>query len=837
MLMKRRIQKMSTILVLFICTVIYAIDTNNLIMQLKKEYDKIDSLRSERGRLQKSEEIDLSQIKQNIFYLKSQIQTVTNDLNNPIFFKNDIKLDNNLDLVDFYMHEYTDNYYQAFARLKNKQNKYLAWVKLRFNFYKNGAFTGTDYAYIDFESYGSSGISPYNYSFINTFIDKVEFDSIAFQVEYDTENGDDDILWNQVLKLESVVINPSGNYYKWQGIVRNNYNYSMTFPSIHACILKDSRMIAHDYTYLDVQNNEMPANSSGIFDSYIDLPDSYDEIKYYINYALYSMEGSGNLPPNTPIFANDYYSGNTRVNTTFNAFVIDPDRDRIDLSIDFGDGYTSNWDGNFISGNIANVQYPYALSGDFSVRAKANDGRIETEWSENTKASIALSSIPEIVTTEISNATYKKYYNFQLQYRGGIAPVAWQIRNGILPDGLSLNSNSGSISGTPLRSGHYNFSVYCTDSGIPAVSDSVALQLEVNNQKPIITSLDSINTFINTHLIYTASATDPDNNSITFEFLNYPDWLSVSNSTLSGITPNQILETFFTLIATDGDLSDTTVVVIVIRTKPLTILSEDISDAVYKKEYHDSLQATGGLAPYSWSIIKGNLPVDLNFSRSGILSGIPDSSGHFQLIAQVQDSDSPPQADSLLFAFNVINNSPQITSSDTISIKKLQDFVYFATAIDPDGNKIYYDFLNYPSWLLFSDSLLIGNVPLAASDTSFTVIASDGDLSDSLAVKVFIKEPSSVNTLSIPTQFRISENYPNPFNSNTSIKIELPESIKIELFIHDVNGKLLDKLHVGQLNAGSHIFTWHASNISSGIYFIRLRSDKFNKVVKCTLLK
>jgi len=835
--MQRRIQKLSSILILFICTVNYAADTDNLILQLKEEYDKIENLRSERGRLLKSDDMDLSQTKQSIIYLKSQLQTVTNDLNNPIFFKNDISLDNNLDLVDFYMYEFTDNSYQAFARLKNKQNKYLEWVKIRFNLFKNGVFKATDYTYIDFESYGFSGISPYNYSFINTFIDKVDFDSIAFQIEYDTENGNDDILWNQVLKLESVVINPSGSYYKWQGIVRNDYNYSMTFPSIYACILKDGRMIALDYTYLDVQNNEMPANSSGTFDSYIDLPDSYDEIKYYINYALYSMKGSGNLPPNTPIFVKDNYSGKTRTNTIFNAFVIDPDRNRIDLSVNFGDGYTSTWDGNFISGNIVAVHYPYALSGDFSVRAQASDGKFETEWSESANASIVSSSIPKISTTEIDSASYKKYYNFQLQSAGGIAPLTWQIRNGVLPDGLSLNSNNGSISGTPLSSGYYSFFAYCTDSGIPAVSDSVALQLVVNNQKPIITSPDSIDTFINTPLSYTASAIDPDSNPISFVFLDYPDWLSATNSTISGIAPNQILETFFTLIATDGELSDTMDVAVTIRTKPFGIVSKDINSAVYKKEYNDSLQATGGLPPYTWSIVNGNLPEGLAFDSSGVLSGAANVSGDFQFTAKVHDSYNPPQTDSLSFILKVINHSPVITTNDTIIIRKLEEFTYTASAIDPDRNEIYCQFLNYPSWTSVSNSTLSGMVPLTASDTSFTLIVSDGDLSDSLVVKIFINEPSDVNTLHKPAHFRISENYPNPFNSNTNIKIELPESIKIALSIHDINGKLLDELHVGKLNAGSHIFTWQASDIASGIYFIRLRSDKFNKVAKCTLLK
>ena len=827
------------LLLLSICiySALTAQETDSLIRQLKNEYEIFDNIRSEKVKLSKVSIPNIIQTKQNIFKIKNQLQSVNNELDNSIYFRNDIKLDNNLNLVDFYIYEYSDNYYQAFGRIKNNQRKYLEWVKLRFNLYNNGAFVATDYTYIDFESYGSSGISPYKYSFINTFIDKVDFDSIAFQIEYDTEYGDDDVLWDQILELESVVIIPSGIYHKWQGVVKNNFNYTMTFPCIYACIMKQGRMIALDYTYLDVQNNQMSANSSGVFDSYIDLPDSYDDIRYYINYALYSLDGDGNLPPNIPIFVKDNYSDDSRTNINFEAFVIDPDRDRIDLSIDFDDGYTSAWDGNYISGYNANIQYPYSQPGVFLIRAKASDGNLETQWSEGINSSITLSSTPKINTTTIEDASYKKSYYFQLQSNGGITPITWQIKNGLLPDGLSLNSNNGAIAGVPLSSGSFDFSVYCIDAGIPSVSDSATFQLKVNNQKPIITSSDLINTFVNTPLNYIASATDPDDNPIYFEFLNYPDWLSIENSSLSGTTPNQILDTSFTLIATDGDLSDTTDVFIFIRTKPLSILSEDIDDAVYKNEYMDTLIATGGLSPYSWSIVSGNLAKGLELNALGILSGIADSSGLYKFIVQVQDSDDPPKIDTLSFDICVINSNPQITSNDTITIRQNDEFLYTASAIDPENNQLAYFFNNYPSWLSVSDLTIYGVVPSTATDTTFLLTVKDGELSDSIKVMIKIYKPSSIDASNIPSHFLLSENYPNPFNPSTNIKVELPVNTKFEISVYDITGKLIQKLHNGQLNAGSHIFTWVAKENYSGIYFICFKSNRFNKVIKCTLLK
>lgn len=193
-----RTQLLSLILFLCICSGSFAQKTDSLIQQLKNENDNITNFRSEKGMLKASNH-NLIQARQNIFKIKSQLQTVNTELDNPVYFKNDITLDSNLDLVDFYIYEYSENYYQAFGRIKNKQKKYLEWVKLRYNLYNNDVFVATDYTYIDFESYSNSGISPYKYSFINTFIDKMDFDSIAFQIQYDIEYGDDEILWTKYL--------------------------------------------------------------------------------------------------------------------------------------------------------------------------------------------------------------------------------------------------------------------------------------------------------------------------------------------------------------------------------------------------------------------------------------------------------------------------------------------------------------------------------------------------------------------------------------------------------------------------------------------------------------
>jgi hypothetical protein len=400
-----------SIFMLIFSSLVFSQSKEFLINELKNEYQKFDNLRHSSRYLAKSINLDIYDIKNHIIKVKKKLKSFSNDLDNPIYFDNDIDLDQNMDLLDFYVYEYSENSCQVFAWLKNKQRKYLEWVKLRYNLYSNGAFIGTDYTYIDFESYGYSGISPYKYSFINTYIDKADFDSIAYQVEYDIESGEDNILWDQILHLQSVVIQPSGSYNKWQGVINNNYNYSVKYPNIYACIFKDNRMISLDYTYVDVQNDSLPPISTGVFDSYIDLPSNYDEIKYYLNYSLYSLDGEGNLPPNIPIFSHTNYKGFTRSNTIFDIFVIDANGDRCDLLVDYGDDSVMNWEGSFTSGYNTRVQHPFEFDGQYYIKAKTRDGdNLETNWSGSINTIISPSTVPLIIHSDLDSAHYKKSY-------------------------------------------------------------------------------------------------------------------------------------------------------------------------------------------------------------------------------------------------------------------------------------------------------------------------------------------------------------------------------------------------------------------------------------------
>tara|TARA_Y100001970_G_scaffold72791_1_gene92380 strand:- start:489 stop:2153 length:1665 start_codon:yes stop_codon:yes gene_type:complete len=97
---------------------------------------------------------------------------------------------------------------------------------------------------------------------------------------------------------------------------------------------------------------------------------------------------------------------------------------------------------------------------------------------------------------------------------------------------------------------------------------------------------------------------------------------------------------------------------------------------------------------------------------------------------------------------------------------------------------------------------------------------------------------SSENNHNIPNNFSIDRIYPNPFNPITNITFLVPlndENVKINVF--DILGTLQNELINDSYEAGKYEVAWDATNKSSGIYFIELKTERFREIKKVTLLK
>ena len=98
-----------------------------------------------------------------------------------------------------------------------------------------------------------------------------------------------------------------------------------------------------------------------------------------------------------------------------------------------------------------------------------------------------------------------------------------------------------------------------------------------------------------------------------------------------------------------------------------------------------------------------------------------------------------------------------------------------------------------------------------------------------------VKDEKSV--FSIPQYYSLSQNFPNPFNPETSFEFHIPTSGFVSIRVFDLLGHEVANLLNEIRPAGIYKMTWNASTLPSGVYFYRLLAGNNTQVKKALLLK
>ena len=98
-------------------------------------------------------------------------------------------------------------------------------------------------------------------------------------------------------------------------------------------------------------------------------------------------------------------------------------------------------------------------------------------------------------------------------------------------------------------------------------------------------------------------------------------------------------------------------------------------------------------------------------------------------------------------------------------------------------------------------------------------------------------QTSSINHNNIPDEFLILNVYPNPFNPTTTIRFSVEARHASLLQVFDITGRLVETIENDKLLPGEHAYTWDASGLSSGIYFVQLKTPFGSITQKITYLK
>jgi len=87
------------------------------------------------------------------------------------------------------------------------------------------------------------------------------------------------------------------------------------------------------------------------------------------------------------------------------------------------------------------------------------------------------------------------------------------------------------------------------------------------------------------------------------------------------------------------------------------------------------------------------------------------------------------------------------------------------------------------------------------------------------------------------TDFQLYQNYPNPFNPSTKIKYYIPQNSFVKITLHDILGSEIRTLVNENAQPGNYEILLDGSDLSSGIYFLRLSSENIQRTLKISLIK
>ena len=122
------------------------------------------------------------------------------------------------------------------------------------------------------------------------------------------------------------------------------------------------------------------------------------------------------------------------------------------------------------------------------------------------------------------------------------------------------------------------------------------------------------------------------------------------------------------------------------------------------------------------------------------------------------------------------------------------------------------------------------------------VVIKNGSLLDIEDIHMVVSSPVGTqlttrwNIAEVQT-FKLIDLQPNPFNPATQIQYEIYNAGDVQLSVYNVLGQEVASLYRGYKSEGNHSFTWNASHLSSGVYYVRLQSGNMVASQKALLVK
>lgn len=330
-----------------------------------------------------------------------------------------------------------------------------------------------------------------------------------------------------------------------------------------------------------------------------------------------------------------------------------------------------------------------------------------------------------ITQTSLPVAFVGTAYSTTLTGSGGTPPYSWSFQTNT-NDGLTMGASTGTISGTPAAIGQFAINVLLADAnGLTATKSYV---LSVSASLSILTASLPNGTVGNVYPTQTLSAgggQPPYRWTITGSGA-LPPGLTLDGvfGRISG-TPTTAGAYPFTLVVTDNQSATANASLSITVGGGISISPATLPNGTAGVAYNQTLTATGGTAPYTWSVPAGALPAGLTLNAStGAITGTPTTPGSAAFTAQA--TDSTQAFGQARYAVTIANGPLTVT---TTSLPDGTVGTAYSQTLGAAGGTAPYTWTitgSLPAGLSLNASTgAITGTPSAAGTSSFTAVVTD----------------------------------------------------------------------------------------------------------------
>ena len=354
---------------------------------------------------------------------------------------------------------------------------------------------------------------------------------------------------------------------------------------------------------------------------------------------------------------------------------------------------------------------------------------------------------PSISTASLPNGTVNQSYNATLEATG-TASITWSVSSGSLPSGLSLNSSTGAISGTPTTAGSYTFSITAANSYGNSEAKTYTVVIESAAPSVTITTETIVSGYVGQYFSQTLVATSTQTGAFSWTVSSgsLPPGLTLTSYSPTGYTtlygtPTTRGTYTFTLKASNAGGSTTksyTMTVSEITNTP-RITTMNLHSGMRGATYRGVLKASGTGA-VTWTVDSGSLPTGLSLnSTTGIISGTPSAAGNYIFTIKASNTSGSTLRS---FTISVMSSSGFEPTIETPSLPDAKVGEAYSEGLSAFGT-------SYADWSISSGSLpagltldattgVISGTPTSAGSYTFTAKATNtyGSATKSYTIKV-----------------------------------------------------------------------------------------------------